>query len=733
MALATVVEKYGGSGYVHTYMYGSWWFTLLWAMLAAMGIFWFIKNKVKRVYAVTLHSALVIILIGAGLTHFTSKQGILHLRVGKTETYYEVGRISERKVVKRKLHFAITLKRFDVVYHDGTTTAADYQSTIIVKNGDEERECMVAMNKIFSFKSVRLYQMSYDDDMQGSTLSVNSDPWGIPVTYTGYALLFISLVWMLIDPKGKFRTLLRSPLLKKGMLIATAFFAINTLQASVPPTLPKDIADDFGRLCMLYNGRICPIQTFALDFTKKIYGSRSYKGLTPEQVITGWLFYSDEWADEPFIRIKESELREKFHLDHHASLNDFFRKDERSSYILGPMIKEYYSGNRNALRKQAAAVDNRLQLIMDLRSGSSLKIFPHKFLENHSRTHTEQSVIAGTTLWYAPSDATHSSIDIDQRMFIKKVFLLIKELARNDDLSSIREIIGKISLYQENNAKEALPSHAQVVCERANNAFPYATILFIVNLTLGFIALGYMIYGYVNGRSGSSGPAFTVMWIVMAVSLLTLTFLLAMRWIISGNVPMSNGYETMLLVAWFVEVITLLMSHRVRLLLVFGLLLSGFFLLVSHINQMDPAIGKMMPVLDSPLLSVHVSFMMMSYALCSLTFICGVTGLCVRSRAKEMQVLSQVFLYPSVTMMGLGIFIGAIWANQSWGVYWSWDPKETWALITLLIYAVPFHSATVSTLRKPLPYHLYMTIAFLSILMTYFGVNYVLGGMHSYA
>ena len=732
MALATVVEKYGGSSYVHTYIYGAWWFTLLWAVLSAIGIFWFIKSKVKRVYAVTLHSALVIILIGAGLTHFTSKQGILHLRVGKTETYYEVRRISERKVVKRKLHFAITLKRFDVVYHDGTTTAADYQSTIIVKDGDAERECIVAMNKIFSFKSVRLYQMSYDDDMKGSTLTVNSDPWGIPVTYTGYALLFISLMWMLIDPRGSFRRLLRSPLLKKGMLLTAALLVSGVLQAGVPPALPRDIADELGRLNMLYCGRICPVQTFALDFTKKIYGSRTYKGLTPEQIISGWLLFSDEWADEPFIRIKEGELRKKLKADSHASLSSFFRKDKRANYLLGPMIKEYYSGNRSKLMKQAADVDQRLQLVMDLRAGSPMKIFPQKFLQSHSRTHTEQAVAAGTTLWYAPGDATHSSMDAEERMFIKKVLPLIKEMARNGDHEGIREIIRKIALYQQNNASEALPTSFQTRCERANNAVPYTTILFMVNLTFGLLALGYTIYRHIHAGSEWVWLRTTLLT-VMAASLLALTYLLALRWIISGNVPMSNGYETMLLVAWFVEIITLLMYRRVRILLVFGLLLSGFFLLVSHINQMDPAIGKMMPVLDSPLLSVHVSFMMMSYALCSLTFICGVTGLCVRSRAKEMQVLSQVFLYPSVTMMGLGIFIGAIWANQSWGVYWSWDPKETWALITLLVYAVPLHGVTVPVLRKPLPYHLYMTIAFLSILMTYFGVNYVLGGMHSYA
>lgn len=154
--------------------------------------------------------------------------------------------------------------------------------------------------------------------------------------------------------------------------------------------------------------------------------------------------------------------------------------------------------------------------------------------------------------------------------------------------------------------------------------------------------------------------------------------------IISGNIPMSNGYESMLTVAWFVMLISILMQLRIRIVMVFGFLISGFFLLVSHINQMDPAIGQMMPVLNSPLLSIHVSIIMMSYALLSLTFICGIMGICLRSHGEELQALSRIFLYPALTTMGFGIFIGAIWANVSWGTYWSWDSKETWALTTFI-------------------------------------------------
>jgi ABC-type transport system involved in cytochrome c biogenesis permease subunit len=203
---------------------------------------------------------------------------------------------------------------------------------------------------------------------------------------------------------------------------------------------------------------------------------------------------------------------------------------------------------------------------------------------------------------------------------------------------------------------------------------------------------------------------------------------------------MSNGYETMLLMAWFIQLITLLLYHRFRILLTFGFLLSGFFLLVSHISQMDPQIGRLMPVLNSPLLTIHVSIIMMSFALLSLTFFCGLTALGLRLFKKggdetiaALGMLSRVFLYPALTTLGLGIFIGAIWANISWGTYWSWDPKEVWALITFMVYAVVVHTQSLPVFRKPMAYHIYVTLAFLTILMTYFGVNYILGGMHSYA
>lgn len=738
MAAATIVEKSQGTDYAHAHYYGAWWFILIWAVLAALGAFYIIKRKVKCASTLALHLSFIIILAGALLTHISAKRGMIHLRIGQpTDTY--MAQDEEQGMKEEKLPFSLCLQKFEAKMHDGTNAVADYSSKFTVIDGDDKSEGEVSMNNIYSHRSYRLYQSSYDEDGKGSVLAINADPYGIPVTYTGYALLFISLVWMLFDPKGGYRKLLKSPLLKKGALMIALILSmanIQTLHAESATgnlqnaVLPKETAEKFGELHILYNDRICPVQTFALDFCKKIYGARSYQGLTAEQVLSGWVFYGNTWANEPFIKIKSGEMKTAMNLPDYASLNSFFNR-EMGGYTIGQYVQEYYNGQQDKFHQQAADIDGKIQIIMELREGISLKVLPYTFTKNVKATKDHSFIKAGTTTWFSPVDKLPQAVEHQHALYIRNVFSLLNGDVKAGNTSRVNEFFVKMKKYQEVSSGNSLPTATQYKAERINNAFPFATILFMANLTLGFIALFYTIYRMTKKKEIK--VLNIALPILLGVSFLALTFGLALRWIISGNIPMSNGYESMLTVAWFVMLISILMQLRIRIVMVFGFLISGFFLLVSHINQMDPAIGQMMPVLNSPLLSIHVSIIMMSYALLSLTFICGIMGICLRSHGEELQALSRIFLYPALTTMGFGIFIGAIWANVSWGNYWSWDSKETWALITFMIYAVVVHTQSLSVFRKPLVYHIYITLAFLSIAMTYFGVNYFLTGMHSYA
>ena len=738
MAAATIVEKSQGTDYAHTHYYGAWWFILIWAVLAALGAFYIIKRKVKCASTLALHLSFIIILAGALLTHISAKRGMIHLRIGQpTDTY--MAQDEEQGMKEEKLPFSLCLQKFEAKMHDGTNAVADYSSKFTVIDGDDKSEGEVSMNNIYSHRSYRLYQSSYDEDGKGSVLAINADPYGIPVTYTGYALLFISLVWMLFDPKGGYRKLLKSPLLKKGALMTALILSMGNIQTLHAESatgnlqnavLPKETAEKFGELHILYNDRICPVQTFALDFCKKIYGARSYQGLTAEQVLSGWVFYGNTWANEPFIKIKSGEMKTAMNLPDYASLNTFFNR-EMGGYTIGQYVQEYYNGQQDKFHQQAADIDGKIQIIMELREGISLKVLPYTFTKNVKATKDHSFIKAGTTTWFSPVDKLPQAVEHQHALYIKNVFSLLNGDVKAGNTRRVNEFFVKMKKYQEVSSGNSLPTATQYKAERINNAFPFATILFMANLTLGFIALFYTIYRMTKKREIK--VLNIALPILLGVSFLALTFGLALRWIISGNVPMSNGYESMLTVAWFVMLISILMQLRIRIVMVFGFLISGFFLLVSHINQMDPAIGQMMPVLNSPLLSIHVSIIMMSYALLSLTFICGIMGICLRSHGEELQALSRIFLYPALTTMGFGIFIGAIWANVSWGNYWSWDSKETWALITFMIYAVVVHTQSLPVFRKPLVYHIYITLAFLSIAMTYFGVNYFLTGMHSYA
>lgn len=737
MAAATFVEKFRGTEFVHASVYGSWWFVGLWAVLALLAVAYFVGRRVRRASVVLLHLSFAVILIGALLTHVTSWQGAVRLRVGETvSTYYE--NVPGGDVVERKLPFELRLESFDVKYHDGTRAEADYVSRFTITDGGATQRAEVSMNNVWKYRSVRFYQSSYDPDMRGSILALNSDPWGIPVTYAGYALLFLSLVWLLVDPKGAFRRLFKSDMMRRGVLSVMAVCAMSQA-AGAANTLPRETADRLGRLNILYNDRVCPLQTFAVDFTKKLCGSARYGDYTPEQVLAGFIFYGDEWSAEPIIRVKNGPLRDALQLPGRCSVNTFFNQ-VMGGYILGPYLNEYYHGHNDKFHKQVADIDDRLMMVMELRRGTLLRVFPF--------------TSGGKTTWYSPTEnITDTLVDEAHRKYMQNVFSLIYGEVLAGSYGNVDKILDKMLKYQQLNGGSSLPSAAQVKAERLYNAIPFATILFMVNLTLGvvllIIGLIRLIRPVKTDKPARPDKALlravpVVGGALLGLSLLALTACIALRWIVGGRVPMANGYETMLLMAWFVMVLALVAARRFRIALPFGFLMSGFFLLVSHINQMDPQITHVMPVLSSPLLSVHVSVIMMSFALLSLTFICGLTAIILRlvrgrnaveldGQLDSLALLSRLLLHPALTLLGVGIFVGAIWANVSWGAYWSWDAKEVWGLITLMVYAVAAHAASVPFLRRSMGYHIFMTLAFLTLVMTYFGVNYFLGGMHSYA
>ena len=669
-----------------------------------MGIVYFIRRKIRRPIIVTLHLSFVIILLGALLTHLTAHRGMIHLRQGKTTQTYIT-----KEGNKAELPFGILLNKFNVTYHAGNMAAMDYASHITIIHNRKQEQYQVSMNNIYSGYGTRLYQSSYDEDLKGSYLSVNSDPYGIPMTYTGYSLLFFALIAMLVDSKGKFRRLLRKETMVLLMLIA------GYVSVQAQPSLRRQTADEFGKILIVYNGRICPVETYAIDFTKKLYGKKNYKDFTPCQVLTGFMFWGEEWMKEPILRLKGSELRSKLNMNEYIAPINLFGKQ---GYILGPYLQDAQGQENDNVSKQLLDTDDKMMLLMNLTQAKSLKIFP--YMEKNESVD-----------WFSPNDKFPASMPKAQQQYIRSILPLAAQLAKQGKTDMVNELIQKLRKYQYRYGGNTIPSNNAIRAENIYNKYPFTTLLFIFNLTAGLLSILFF----------TKKRRYKLFTWLMALSWIFLTFTMALRWMINGTIPLANGYETMLLLSWIIMLVAVLTTRKMQLMTTFGLLMSGFMLLVSHLGEMDPSITPRMPVLNSPLLSIHVSIIMISYALLSLTFICAIAYFCtynskregIKSVNRQLTSLSQIFLYPAITTLGLGIFIGAIWANISWGNYWGWDPKETWALITFMIYAIPIHSDSFSSLRNPKRYHLFMLLSFLSILMTYFGVNYILGGMHSYA
>ena len=722
LAIATFIEPVKSTEFTANFIYHSYWFVGLWIMLTITGLAWLIRKKIYKYPPVfCLHLSFIVMLSGAFFTFTTGTRGYIHLREGASERMF----ILEDGNSMHPMPFILQLDRFETEYYPGTNAPVNYKSHVKVIEGNKVSEEIISMNNILSVRGFRFYQSSFDEDGDGTILSVNYDRFGIPVTYGGYLLLGISILWILLSPKGNFRKLLRHPLLKSGLCLL--LFIVPTGLFANFGTLEKNEAAKLGMLQIMYNNRVAPLQTFAKDFTRKITKKKQYQNYTCEQVIAGWIFYPEKWQNEPMIYVKNKELRALLDIGEYVPLTDFF--NEKEEYRLALLHSKILKENKESpLLKAIAETDEKIQIINMLQQGVMLTVFPY---EN-----------SGKLQWFSPASELPEDIPDNDKLLIRNVFFLLKSNISKGEIDAFRQTIDKLKIYQYKMGGESVLSESKMEAERLYNKLDITTILYRVNLCLGVILFIFFCIGMIspNSKLTSFLPVlFKVFALLLLCSFLLLCVDMGLRIYISGRLPLSNGYETMIFIAWCILFISLLFHRKFRLIVPFGFLLSGFVLLVSSLGQMNPQITPLMPVLKSPWLSIHVSLIMMSYALFAFIMLNGITAIILNFSKKDnkeyieqLMLISRIFLYPAVFLLGAGIFIGAIWANVSWGRYWAWDPKEVWALITFLVYGMAFHCRSLPFFRKPLFFHIYMVIAFSSLLMTYFGVNYLLGGLHSY-
>ena len=707
MGFSTIVEKFCGKTYVSEIIYGSWWFAALWALTAIVSMLYLIRKKVYRRFAVMmLHTSFIIILIGAMTTHVTSREGTLHLRKGEA-----VAAFTDNEGVACALPFDICLKDFEIVHYPGTDAVMDYKAHIIVDSNGTEEEACISMNNIGKFADYRFYQSSYDADGQGTVLLVAFDPYGIAITYTGYLLLLSGLILTMCSRHSRIRQLLRIASRPAQTILV---LCLCCGQAKASEAVDKEIADEMGQVAVLYNGRICPLNTAATDFVTKLCGKSTWEGMSANEIFLNWTIFYTEWENRPIIKVKDREVQKILGIngkwacvrDFYTSQNEYKLKDKISDVSLS-------ESTRKAIRE----TDEKIQVVTMFYNSELLRIFP---LSNH-----------GVIEWHKPG-STELPQDVGEAefQFINHIMdhLVMSILAK--DVTKAKSIIAKIRVYQKEKAQDILPSGALMQAEIIYNKLLSATWSVFVCLIFSLL---FCVMFFSRRPERRVGIYHTVFVLLLTIYI---TLLIALRWWISGHVPMSNGFETMLFMAWISMLLTLTLTRHFPVMKAFGPVVSSFCLLVAMLASGNPQITQLMPVLQSPLLTFHVVFVMLAYAILAIITLIDIQCLALRLRTSEMErmtALSQFLLYPSVAFLAIGIFIGAVWANVSWGTYWSWDPKETWALITLMVYAIPLHQSSLWQSRKPRSYHWFVLLSFLTVLMTYFGVNYFLSGMHSYA
>lgn len=643
--------------------------------------------------------------------------------------------------LERILPFSIHLNDFVLDRYPGSNSPSGYKSNVLLTDKEEgiERPFVIFMNNVLKYKGYRFYQSSYDPDEQGTILSVNNDPAGMIVTYSGYGLLFLFIILSLLNRKSTFHTInsgfWSSALRKKLPMAMTFFFLAGLGEIDAQKLIPdRKSSEEFGKILVQdQKGRTEPLFTLSNDILRKVSRENKLEGLDPMQVYLGIYFDFERWKDVPLIRVSNKELQGILGLSGNmASFSDIVDLDNGGAYKLADLVNKSYSkapGSRTRLDKEIMKVDERVNIVYMIYTGGFLKIFPQKD-DPHQ--------------WGTPQQAIKNAAGKEDSLYLQNVIPMFAEAIRSDDRSAATAISGTIKEYQQKFAKYDLPTSRKIGAELLYYRLMIFERLFPFYAMVGIVMLISLIIMVIGGIKTDTLILKVLKWLLFA-GFLFHTLGLGLRWYISGHSPMSNGYESMIFISWVTLLAGLIFSRRSDFTLSATAVLASMTLMVAHLSFMDPEITNLVPVLKSYWLTLHVSVITGSYGFLGLGAILGLITMILlslsgdRNRDRisgtidELTVINFKSLTIGLYLLTIGTFLGAIWANESWGRYWGWDPKETWSLITIVIYTLVTHSRLIPGFKDIYSFNLLALIAFSSVLMTYFGVNYYLSGLHSYA
>ncbi len=693
---------------------------------------------------------MITLLGGKGVTN-DPKQ----VRVGNLDFYLQFGSLPI------ELPFALRLNDFIAEKYPGTESSySSFMSKITVED-ETTFDYDIYMNHVLDHKGYRFFQASFSPDEKGTVLSVNHDWWGTYLTYAGYLMLYLSMISIFFIGKTRFKDLSRSldkiNLKKQGLTVLLMLLSlyglkgysqssIHTQQSAIDfdsiitsDAFPVEHAEKFGTLIIQdAGGRMKPANTFSSELLRKVSKSDTYQGLNSDQVLLSIMNNPAVWYNVPMIYLKRGNdsLRAILGLDtsrKYAPLLSFF--DAEGNYKITTQLEEAYrAAVPNQFQNDFIEIDKRVNLMYSALEGKIMRVFPVPNEENNK--------------WVSYPELAEAGFTGKDSLYVRNILPLYFQslrLAQQDkDYSQAENLLESIHGFQKKFGAQVLPSEQKIKAEILYNKYDifkklfswylYAGVLFFILLLLQIFKSNQLISWLVKGFK-----------ILLLFLFILHTGGLAARWFISGHAPWSDAYESMIYVAWATQFFGLVFGRKSALTMASTAFVAGMILMIAHWNWMDPAIANLQPVLDSYWLMIHVAVIVGSYGPFALGMIIGVVALLlmviaspqnkqkIKLQIKELTIINELALTVGLIMLTIGNFLGGMWANESWGRYWGWDPKETWALISIMVYAFVIHMRLIPGLRGPWIFNLMSVVAFASILMTFFGVNFYLVGLHSYA
>ncbi len=678
-------------------------------------------------------------------------------------TQFSVGNLNFRMsygAMQLQLPFSIKLNDFQLDNYPGSQSAMSFASEVTVISPEETFDFRIFMNNILNYKGYKFFQSSYNitPDYEETHLSVNHDFWGSTITYIGYFLLYAGLILILFMKNTRFDFLRKSlDKIRKKKAAATIILLLFVsvvafsqdhnhapLEKQIDSVLKANIidvkhADKFSRVIIQdAGGRMKPVDTYASELLRKVSKSDTYKGMNATQVFLSIQQNPRFWFQVPIIYIEagNTKLRDILGVPHeqkYASLANFF--DEKGNYKMGEIQQEAQKSNiKSKFEKDVINVDRRVNLLYSAITGDILRIFP---IPNDK-----------TNKWVSNNNLDETNFKGQDSVFVRQILpvylqtLSVSQKSKNYAQSD--EILEGIIKFQKKYGSAVYPSERKINVEIAYNKYDVFKKLFSYYMYIGTLMFFLVIFQIFNSNKVVNALIKISIAIIIGLFLMHTGGLIA-RWIVSGHAPWSNAYESMIYVGWATMLFGLVFGRKSSMTIAATAFLTAFILMVAHWNWMDPEIANLQPVLNSYWLMIHVAIIVASYGPFALGMILGLIALLlmilttkknkekVGLMIKEMTIINEMSLTVGLIMLTIGNFLGGMWANESWGRYWGWDPKETWALISIMIYAFVLHLRLVPGLRSRFTFNMFSVAAFASIVMTYFGVNFYLSGLHSYA